>query len=198
MIRSQENVAKKKTDDLAGQLLSLDDRKMARLAEALAELIIGDEKNRDLRICVAGGAGSGKSTLAKELSKQLELPVFDLDQFIKGGWTKNQKEYDRRFANALYDCWSALPAKKGWIIEHVEAGNPYLITAFKPSYLIRLTPSERHLRRVAGARALAAGENSPVGRVQRALDSDRISKEQFNQAKGTLMGTLTGCTMKAL
>ena len=56
-----------------------------------------------MRINVTGNAGSGKSTLSRQLSRDLSLPLIEMDRLIwKAGWQKVPKErYQAQLAQLL-------------------------------------------------------------------------------------------------
>jgi len=65
------------------------------------------------RIHITGNAGSGKSTLAKQLSNELDLPLFGLDNIVwQPGW--KQTPIEERRAKELQ-----IAEKTKWIVEGV-------------------------------------------------------------------------------
>lgn len=59
------------------------------------------------RILILGSPGTGKSTLASQLSKQLHLPLYHLDQlFFEKNWVINPSAFSRSLATILpKDTW---------------------------------------------------------------------------------------------
>lgn len=65
------------------------------------------------KIFITGNAGSGKTTLSKILGKQLDLPVYSLDQIVwKPRWKKPPASEKNREIKKLLN-------KKSWIIDGV-------------------------------------------------------------------------------
>lgn len=169
-----ENAQKQRTDDLAGSLLELDDNVVKGwAAKASAKLL-----KHGGRIIVTGGAGSGKTTFAKELARILEVPHFDLDTFIKGGYTPDKKVYEQRLIAGLMALWNALP-RGGYVVEHVLAARPDILQALRPDAVILLNATDKHLIRVASGRAVAAREDSPNERIARALQTGQEARNFY-------------------
>ena len=66
-----------------------------------------------MRINVTGNAGSGKSTLSQQLSRELGLPLIEMDRLIwKAGWQKVPKErYQAQLAPLLQ--------QESWVLDGV-------------------------------------------------------------------------------
>ena len=66
-----------------------------------------------MRINVTGNAGSGKSTLSRQLSRELDLPLIEMDRLIwEAGWQKVPKEqYQTQLAQQLQ--------QKSWVLDGV-------------------------------------------------------------------------------
>ena len=66
-----------------------------------------------MRINVTGNAGSGKSTLAQRLSKELALPLIEMDRLIwRAGWQKVPREsYQLQLAELL--------GQEDWVLDGV-------------------------------------------------------------------------------
>ncbi len=178
-----ENAKKARTDALASDLLNIDHGAFQKATETLAATI--RQRSSRKKIVITGGAGSGKSTLAIALSKALEIPSFDLDEYIVGGWTQDSTEYKRRFSEALYKVWQDLPARGDWIIEHVEACSPDSINMLRPTISIYVHPGEEQLIITAKAREHVSGDGQD--RVYRAIQSNSIADRQFYDAGGLLL-----------
>jgi hypothetical protein len=149
------------------------------------------------RIVVCGGAGSAKTTFSEELGKILEIPTFDLDQYIPGGWVEDEKVYRRAFSEGLNNLWNDVPVEKEWIIEHVEAAGPEVRDLFHPKWAIHLHPGVSQLRAIAKLREIFSGESSGSREI-RALSSDKISMSQFRDAPGRVVSEGYGWTLKEL
>lgn len=148
------------------------------------------------RIVLCGGSGSGKSELAKELEKSDGFEIFDLDEYIPGGFTPDLKEYLKRLEIAWERLQAILP-KDGWIVEHVEACNPLLAQAINPSFAILLSPPKEHQKIVAGIRSKLSGTD-PELRLARASQSRHIAEGQFNDTLGVKIYESSGVTVKKL
>jgi energy-coupling factor transporter ATP-binding protein EcfA2 len=183
----EANRAKAETDDLAAQFLELDHPRLKRDVAVLAHIIKTDGiHNRT--ICITGGAGSGKSTLAKLLAKALSVKTFDLDEYIKGGYS-DDGTYDRRLSTAAYNVWMELP-REGWIVEHVNACKPDVSDLFKPQYAILVDPGKQHLKEVAAARNMAG--KTDHSREERALKTAEEAKNEFKKLKGAYVPMSSG------
>jgi adenylate kinase family enzyme len=97
------------------------------------------------RIHILGGPGSGKTYIAAKLSKQFQVPAYDLDDFfwdraaLTYGTRADTVERDRRFASIV--------SQDGWLIEGVYY--QWLAPSFDVAHVIlALTPSVwvRHWR----------------------------------------------------
>jgi hypothetical protein len=183
------NAFKAKVDQGARDLLQPDSSALRSTAARAAKLLRAEKAH--LRIAVLGGAGSGKSTFSRLLSKELGIPVFDLDQFIPEGWTKDKKIYDERFSKGLENLWPEVPVQKEWIIEHVRAADPELLESYKPSFVILVEQPLHKVLTTAEARDVAAqdlGAKSSVGsRQMRALQSREEAHRMFNRTRGFLL-----------
>jgi len=171
-----ENAQKQITDDLAGELLELDKAPLKYAAKEVADLL-GTMNLR--KILVTGGAGSGKTTFSDELANLAELRHFDMDKYVKGGYTKDASVYTQRLVDAVYKMWLVLPIA-GWVVEHVEMGRPEFVQSFQPDAVILLPSGKEHLRNVAAARAIAAREPSPVEREDRAVQTSEQAEKRFD------------------
>lgn len=188
---------------LANEQKTLTDRAVAaflgmdrNLARQMAEETLFKLKP-PYKIVICGGAGSTKTTFAEELSRLLEIPTFDLDQYIPGGWVEDKKAYQQAFAEGLNNLWDDIPLQKEWIIEHVEATGQEVRDLFEPKWAIHLHPGMSQLKAIATLRDVASGEE--VGsRAVRAMSSDKISTQQFKQAPGKVVAEGYGWTMKEL
>jgi hypothetical protein len=176
-----ENERKRLTDNMASKLLELDPLIAKKMAISVAKSISNstDLDTSKLKVVVCGAAGSGKSTFARELSKELGVKAFDLDEFIPGGFTDDQKVYRLRLVKGWSSLWDSLPARSGWIVEHVEACHNDFVGAMHPDFAVYLNPGEDHLKLVASARD-AVGEFTNGKRKNRALQSNEIAKRQFD------------------
>ena len=172
------NAAKAERDERAAEVLGLSLGKISKQAEDLAAMLKKHQRN-SYKIVLTGGAGSGKTTLANELSKKLEIPIYDLDNYIRGGWTPDREEYEQRLFHAIYDLWTDLPAGDyGWIVEHVEACSPTITKFLRPNFAVLLDPGEEAL--MAAARARNSVGSHDERREDRAVSSSKLAKEQFN------------------
>lgn len=190
------NKAKAIADSKAGALLHLDEDVVQEQAEDLADAM--DEVFEGApRVLITGGAGSGKSTLAEKLGSVLSLKHFIFDEYIPGGWTSDKDEYARRFQKGLYELWEHVPQRKGWVIEHVEACHPDFVGLYRPDFAILVDPGEERLRAAAEARTSVMGADSKdSARLDRALQSDKKAKSQFNALPGEVVFKMPGFVLK--
>ena len=149
------------------------------------------------RIVVCGGAGASKTTFAEEMSKILEVPTFDLDMYIPGGWVENKKAYQQAFAEGLNSLWDDLPLEKEWIIEHIESAGQAVRGLFNPRWAIHLHPGMSQLKAIARLREVASGDGAG-SRTIRAMSSDKLSMTQFRDAPGKIVSEGYGWTLKEL
>jgi hypothetical protein len=180
----EANEKKALTDALAAQFLNIDQEKLAKDAKTIA-----DAMPSSFRLAVTGGAGSGKSTVSSELSELLDVPVFDFDEYIPGGYSKDPKVYHKRLLDGMDNLWGDLPFKKSWIIEHVEACNDEMVKAFSPTHCLLLCPPASRAMRTAAARSLVANESDATQfrREQRAMESAEFSRMQFDAVPGKII-----------
>jgi adenylate kinase family enzyme len=66
------------------------------------------------RILIFGNSSSGKSTLAKRLSKNLAIPVLDLDTIV---WEANQIAIRRSHEDSAKDLRDFIENHPSWVIE---------------------------------------------------------------------------------
>lgn len=198
MIPKQERLAnalKEKTDERAGEVLNFSEEKVRRRAKTVGGLL--RREGEPPRVVVTGGAGSGKTSFSNSLSDVLDVPVFDLDKYIRGGWTKDVEEYESRINSAVYDLWADLPkSDTGYIIEHVEACNPTLVRMLNPNFAVLLDPGEDQLKRTAQVRNSVGMYNRT--REQRALDSMKSARKHFEAAPGNIVMKDGGILIKQL
>jgi len=198
MIPKQERLAnalKAKTDERAGEVLNFNEAKVKQRAKTVGHLL--RREGEPARVVVTGGAGAGKSSFAGSLSDVLDVPVFDFDKYIQGGFTPDVEEYESRLNSAVYDLWSDLPkSDTGYIIEHVEACNPTLIRMLNPNFAVLLDPGEDHLKRTAKVRNEVGTYNR--SREKRALDSMKTSRKHFEAAPGNIVMKDGGILVKKL
>lgn len=185
------NSKKRAIDSLAADLLDIDKNQLVRIAGDVAFRLLGPET---VRLMVTGGAGSGKTTFSSTVAERLNIPSFDFDEYIPGGYTPNGKDYRHRLVRGMGRLYDDLPYKTGWIIEHVEACNADMVKAFKPTHCLLLIAPPGHLLRTAQARGEAA-EDSPsetYAREKRALESSEYAKMQFDAVPGEVIGKMGG------
>lgn len=198
MIPKQErlsNAIKEKTDERAAEVLNFSEEKTKRKAKTVGQLL--RREGEPARIVVSGGAGSGKTSFSSSLSDVLDVPVFDFDKYIKGGWTADKDEYENRLNAAVYDLWSDLPkSDTGYIIEHVEACNPTLVRMLNPNFAVLLSPGDDVLKRTAEVRNFVGVYNRT--REKRALDSMKTSRRHFDSLPGTVVMKDGGILVKQL
>jgi hypothetical protein len=187
------NAQKADTDAKAAELLDIDQKELAKASKTIAGILEHLEVPK-MKIVITGAAGSGKTTLAGELSKKLEVPVFDLDEFIEGGWTSDKEEYKKRFVKALYQVWQKLPANGSWIIDHVEACNSDILRILRPNFLILVHPPDSRIVATAKARMVVSSDKSD--RIPRAMQSKKTAEKQFKDAGGMLLRKEKGWTLK--
>ena len=188
------NALKEQTDAKAAGILGFNADKLAKRAKSIALLMLRECDAPKVVVC--GGAGSGKTELTGELSKALNIPVFDLDKYIQGGWSGNREVYDSALSAAMYDLWSDLPSSgSGYIVEHVEACNPKMVKFLSPDFAIILDPGKEHVTRVANARNTVRFNE---GREGRALSSMLDSKRHFSSVPGSIVMKDAGILVKKL
>ena len=74
------------------------------------------------RIHIIGSIGSGKTTLARELSAQLQLPCFELDNVVRerlptGDVMRTAEERDAYLADIIEkDCWIIEGVHQKWVV----------------------------------------------------------------------------------
>jgi adenylate kinase family enzyme len=102
------------------------------------------------RILITGNAGSGKSTFGKKLAKELNLPLYGLDNIVwKKGWLKTPEDEKQRLIKGITD-------KECWIIEGVsklvfeEADKVYFLDI--PAYRCVINIVKRFLENGFGTR----------------------------------------------
>ena len=62
------------------------------------------EENRPLRIILIGYMGAGKTTVGRALSKELNIPFYDLDWYIESRMRKTVKQiFDEKGENGVYE-----------------------------------------------------------------------------------------------
>lgn len=199
----QKHAAPPESEAIANEKKTLTDRAVAafvgmdrQLSRNMAQEALFKLKP-PYKIVVCGGAGSSKTTFSEEMSKILEIPTFDLDMYIPGGWVEDKKAYQQAFAEGLNNLWDDLPLEKEWIIEHIESAGQEVRDLFKPRWAIHLHPGMSQLSAIARLRGVASGEG--VGsREVRAMSSDKLSMTQFKNAPGKIVSEGYGWTLKEL
>jgi hypothetical protein len=183
-IDHEANARKARTDSLAAQYLDIDQKKLAKDAKTITDALPDN-----VRLFITGGAGSGKSTVSSELGELLDVPVFDFDEYIPGGYSKDPKVYRKRLLDGMDSLWGSLPVKKSWIVEHVESCNDEMVKAFRPTHCLIICPPATRAMRTAAARSLVSGE-SPAAqyrREQRAMESAEYARMQFDAVPGKIV-----------
>jgi adenylate kinase family enzyme len=91
-----------------------------------------------MRIAIIGNSGSGKSTLARQLARQADVPILELDSIV---WEPGQVAVQRDPRAIDFDLHSFLDANGNWIVEGCYSE---LISAVLPlcTELIFLNPAE--------------------------------------------------------
>ena len=186
------NAGKKKIDAIAEVILGLDRSKLLDIAKEVAK-----KTGPGARVVVCGAAGAGKTVLGRQLAKLLEVPSVDLDELIPGGWTKDSEQYRQRLLEGREALWDKLPAQGGWVVEHVEACSETMRKTFKPKYALLLKPGTVHIAAVSKARDEASG-SSESNRLWRAMHSAVISKQQFDEAEGSIVASSKSWSLKKL
>ncbi|KOS64678.1 AAA family ATPase [Lysinibacillus agricola] len=95
------------------------------------------------KIHIIGSVGSGKTTLAKELSAQLNIPYYELDNVV---WVRQNSSDIRRTDPQKVDYLHNIVLTKAWIIEGVHNedwvaesfSNADLIIFLDTNYFIRI------------------------------------------------------------
>ena len=175
------NARKDRTDSLAADLLNIDPTPRLKNAKRIAQLV-----GTGARMVITGGAGSGKSSIACDLAELLDVPMFDFDEYVPGGFDKDSKVYRKRLLDAMDNLWGDLPSKGGWIIEHVEACNEYIVKAFRPQYALLVDPPAAKMLRTAAARSQVNNESekTQLARVKRAMESAEYARMQYADVPG--------------
>jgi len=186
----QANANKKRIDDLTSVLLGLDRASITEQASKVAKHI-----QKPFQIVVCGAAGASKTTFSNALSSVLDIPSFDFDEYIQGGWTQDKAKYQGRILDGLDSLWDDL--SKAWIVEHVEACSPTFLRSLDPKWAIHLRPEKEQLKAVAQTRDLVSNESDGV-RAQRAISTSRTSLTHFESAPGNVVASGTGWVLKEL
>lgn len=186
------NDAKRATEKAVASFLDLDSTHIQNRARACAWEIEDPKK-----IVICGAAGSFKSSFAEGLCEELEIPVFDLDEYIVGGWTPNKKAYDQAFATGVNDLLDDLPLQREWIVEHIEACNPVVLELLRPKWAVLMSPGLDEIYNVAKLRSAVDGGSAEVRR-QRALSTSKTSSAQFKAAPGKVVAQGNGWFLKKL
>jgi hypothetical protein len=193
------NAQKAKTDRLAGELLGVDGGRKKKLANDIAARLVGVTP---IRLLVTGGAGSGKSSVSRLLAAKLDIPNFDFDKYIPGGYHKDPKVYRKRLLDGMQKLFDALPWRPGagWLVEHVEACSADMLGAFQPTHCLHLAPPAARALDVAAARSAVAGEppREQYAREQRAMESAEIARMQFSKVPGRVMAHGSGWELKEM
>ncbi len=195
MDEAEANAKKRVVDYFASDYIDIDWGGVKRHARHIADLL--DKEEGPLTLAICGAAGSQKTTLSDELSCLCGEPAFDLDEFIPGGYTPNRHEYESR----LWKGWDRLAQhlpRSGWIIEHVEAANPFFLKMFSPHFLLHIDPGTEFLSMVARARSLASNSTDTYRRETRARESRAISASQFKDAEGEIIRASGIWTLKKM
>ncbi|MFD1739735.1 AAA family ATPase [Bacillus salitolerans] len=74
------------------------------------------KKETPKKIHIIGSVGSGKTTLAKKLSKQLQIPFYELDNVV---WIRHPNGDIRRKEKEREDYFHDILQRESWIIEGV-------------------------------------------------------------------------------
>lgn len=189
------NERKKMVDGLASVLLQIDERGILRMAREAAKTI--QEAVSHPRVVVCGGAGANKTTFASVLSTELDVPCFDFDHYIPGGYTEDKRLYAQRLAAGIERLWEDLPQVPAWIVEHVEACNRDLVHMLSPNLAIHLDPGMEHLKSVAQARDLI-GTNTNGQRAVRASETAIRSRSHFQRLPGPVILRREGLIVRHL
>jgi hypothetical protein len=197
MNEQEANASKNELDALAGELLDLDPQSQDHIVQQVAELLHG---RQPVRLCITGGAGTGKSSFTRKLALKLGIAAYDFDQYIPGGWHRDVKTYHKRLIEGMGKLSDDLPRKKdaSWIIEHVESCNEEMLSVFRPTHCLLLSPPVQHVLSSASARSTVA-QDPPTAqylREQRALESTEIARSQFLKVPGRTLRRGVGWILK--
>lgn len=184
MSEEELNAKKRVMDEFAGVLAGVNGD-VDKWVDEVAHLV----PLKGTNIVVTGAAGSGKSLFAKKLAKKLEVPCFDLDEYIPAG---DKSDYTRRFYAGIYKMYNQMNYKRGWVLEHVHACSSDIMSIFRPLHAILLTPGEKTISDVAKARE-ALGK---VKYLARAMETLKSSAEEFNSLPSPAVTVRQNWTLK--
>jgi hypothetical protein len=179
-----ENAHKRLVDGLASKLLKIDTSSLKRTADEIGAWL-SKHMGGDLRIVVSGGTGANKSTVAKFLGQQFDIPSFDLDEYIEGGYDPDLEVYQKRLTDSFYRVYQAMPTTSGWLLEHVLACSPSVVNFFKPNVAILLTPPVEQLIEVANARDMV-GEDTKGQRAVRSVQTANEAQKHWRNLNGVM------------
>lgn len=199
IVDQSANERKDRLDELAAELLGVDDEELVRDGGDVAFRLLG---TNPVRLVVAGGAGAGKSTTARAIAERLSLPVFDFDKYVPGGYSTDAKVYRKRLLDGLTNLFDDLPARRdsGWVVEHAEACSEELVKAFHPTHALLLRPSTTRLLDASRARSRAGEESADTQyrRERRALESSVFALMQFRKLRGKVLARTKTWVLKKL
>ena len=80
-----------------------------------------------MKIRIIGSVGSGKTTLARRLSRQLDIPFYELDNVVR---ERHHSGDRRRTEEEMVKCLNDILGQNSWIIEGVHNEN-WTVETFK-------------------------------------------------------------------